>query len=74
MHQGYKIIFLDECGINMNFKPSYGYSLKGKALYLPWTAPKSTNLSYVGAIDNKGVVAFKLIKGSMSGIEFMTFC
>jgi transposase len=73
MSQGYRIIYLDECAINLNFKPSYGYRLKGKPLYLPWTSPKSTNITYIGAIDDKGILAYKLIKGSMGGVEFYDF-
>jgi hypothetical protein len=45
LNEGYEVIYLDECSLNLNFKPCYGYSLKGKPLYLPWTSPKSINLS-----------------------------
>ncbi len=32
--KGYRFIYLDECSLNENYKPEYGYSLRGKPLRL----------------------------------------
>lgn len=73
IEKNYYFIYLDEFGLNTNFRPQYGYWVRGKPLRLDFIAPKSKNYSFLGAIDSKGLIGYRLLKGCMSGCDFFVF-
>lgn len=71
--KGYRFLFLDECAINTNFKPQYGYTLRNRPLRLNWVAPKSKNYSFIGTVDKDSLIGYKLIKGGTTGINLYEY-
>ena len=68
-----KLVFIDETGFWVGMSRDVARSLRGtKALCLrPFY--KGRKMTLIGAIKKEGVVATKLIKGSMKGKDFREF-
>jgi putative transposase len=70
---GYKINYIDETSSNLNIRPLYGYSEKGKALRMDWLTPKPKNFTFIGVIDNCELLNFCIFEGGMRGNDFYYF-
>jgi len=67
------IIFLDETGINLHNKKSYGYSMKNTKCFLTLPANRGKNNSVMMAISIRGIVGHGLVEGSYNGNLFGCF-
>ena len=72
-HGHCELIFIDECGFNLHNNGNlYGWSQKGKPCIqnLPL---KTKNTTFLGAINNKGVVAYQLFDEGIHAQDFLGF-
>ncbi len=68
----YDFIYIDEISFNIELRPNKGWSLIGKPLNTS-KPPKSKNYSVIVAMDIKGYLGLKVIKGGVKGPEFISF-
>jgi len=71
--QGYEIIYLDESGFNVNFQPSYGYSLRNRKPRLPARSKKSVNYTLLAAVSKNRILGYNIYKKSVLGVDFFQF-
>jgi hypothetical protein len=67
------LVFLDEIGTAVGLARLYGRSLKGKRLYDLQSIYRGKNLTSVGAISLRGVLAFETLTKALNGEEFKKF-
>jgi len=72
LYLGKELVYIDESSVNQSLVPVYGYSLIGKRCCLH-TLPKSTNISILAAIKKDELLAFQLVKGSVTNQEYGGF-
>ena len=67
------LIYIDETGFNLHTSWNYGYSPLNTKAYINVPSNRGTNVSLLCAINDKGVVAYKLRKGSFISESFYRF-
>ena len=67
------MVFIDESGSNLAMTRLYGRSEKGKRVYDSVPASRGKNLTIIGAIALKGLVAFINILGASNSVMFEAF-
>lgn len=73
LQNNYKVIYVDETGINLNLNHVYGYEIKTKKLFLQKNQKKSENYSLICAITNTTVLGGLVVKGAVNGDIFFSF-
>ena len=68
----YHMIYLDESGFNIYMTTRYHYAPKGDRISADMEK-KSSNYSYIGAIDYLGLIGFMIFKGSVKQEDFFGF-
>jgi len=71
--QKYEIIYLDESGFNVNFQPSYGYSVRNRKPRLPARSKKSVNYTLLAAVSKDRILGYNINKKSVQGVDFFQF-
>lgn len=71
--EGYRICYIDESSLNLNFRPNYGWGNKGKALRFDWLSNKSSNYTYIGMMDNREMLNWSILEKGMHGPDFYEF-
>ena len=68
------LIFIDESGFNSSLKRKQGYNIKGyPAIDIP-VAPKSSNVSIIGAMTgSNGIIHFEADIGKLNGARIIIF-
>ncbi len=70
--EGYDFIYIDETSFNFDLWPKYGWAPRGKhpKSHKPG---KSKNYSTITAMDTKGILGVKIVKGGVKGADFFMF-
>ncbi|AFY36557.1 transposase-like protein [[Leptolyngbya] sp. PCC 7376] len=67
------LIFIDESGVNLAMTRLRARSEKGKRAYSPKSSKRGKNVSLIGALGFKGMVANYHLLGSTDGLTFEAF-
>lgn len=67
------LIFIDESGLNLALTRSHARSLKGQRVHGSRPAKRGDNVSLIGALGLKGVIAATTVLGSVNGLTFEAF-
>jgi transposase len=65
LNKNFNIIYLDESSFNLNFKPDYGYFVRGAPTRIKHIKTKSRNYTLLAAVNNQN--------GSCKGFDFYQF-
>ncbi|KAG0437415.1 hypothetical protein DMUE_3701 [Dictyocoela muelleri] len=68
-----QMIFLDETGFNLHSHQRFGYSLKNSKCFINVPNSKGTNISFLYAITNEDILAFKARVGSFKSTDLKDF-
>ena len=67
------MVFLDEAGINFAMARLYGWSPIGQRVYSPIPFKRGKNVTLIGAIGSKGMIAEMMFQGSLNATAFEIF-
>ena len=68
-----ELVFLDECGINLAMRQTYGWGPSGHRVVGTRLVHRGKNLTVVGAISTRGPIAITPWPGSLDGAGFLTW-
>jgi len=68
-----RILNLDECSWNLNSTPSHGYAPRGQRAIATRPAARGQRYSLILVIGSVGVVAWRLLPGSVTGNTFQHY-
>lgn len=68
----YDFIFIDECSFNFSTWPLSGWAASG-TYPKSKKSGKSKNYSAITAMDKKGILCIKIVKGGVKGADFCIF-
>lgn len=69
----YDIISIDECHFDNTLYNKYGWSEKGKKIYIKEYIRKNTRYSLLLAISNNKVINYSILQKSVNGEDFLKF-
>jgi transposase len=69
----YELIFVDETGFNLSYRPDYGYGMRNKDLRLQYISKKSTNYSLLCAISKDDIISYCIYEGPIHGEDYFGF-
>lgn len=67
------LVFVDEAGVNLGMARRFGRALSGQRAYGTRPQQRGSNVSLIGAIALRGVVASIAIVGATDGLTFEAF-
>lgn len=70
--QSYNVVYIDETAFYFNEPRSRGYGKKGKRL-VRYQYQASARYSVVAAMNEEGMLAYQIFKGSIKGVDFCGF-
>lgn len=68
-----KLVFLDECGVNIAMTPTHAYAPRGKPAMDKVPRNRGQVTTVIGALDRKGMVAMMTIDAATTKEVFMDF-
>ena len=68
-----KLIFIDEMGINLGMKRLFGRAIGGERVFDYKPINYGNNISMIGGLSCKGLIASMTIEGSVNGKVFETY-
>ena len=73
INQGRRFVSIDETSFGRSGLQTYGYSVKGKPLYIRKPVPRITTTSVTCAVTSDGFIYFDKCKGSMNTNKYLDF-
>jgi transposase len=67
------LVFIDEAGVNLGMTRRFGRALSGQRAYGTCPQQRGRNVSLIGAIALRGVIASIAIMGATDGLTFEAF-
>ncbi len=67
------LVFIDETGINLALTRLYGRSEGGKRVYSERPRNKGENITLIGAMSDRGLIAAMTFPGSLNTASFLVF-
>ena len=74
LYEANMLVFVDETGVDRRDSlRKYGYSIRGKPQQSRQCFTRGERISVIAAMNTKGILALKVVRGTVDGNEFIDF-